>query len=611
MRLMQDLVGDILSGRYRLISRIAGGGMGDVYRGHDLLLDRTVAVKVLEPSLAIDPELVARFREEARAAARLTHPNVVAVHDWGSHEGTYYMVMELVSGTDLRDLLVARGSLEPAQAVEIMISVCEALAAAHRTGLVHRDVKPENILIAQDGKVKVADFGIAIVADTERALPGSGMLGTLRYLSPEQAQGKSASAASDLWAAGCVLGELLTGRPPLQGSGSELLRRRATETPRPPSATSPAVPSDLDDIVLQACALDPSHRFVDASDMSVALRRVAVRSLPDAPPVASLLDDLTGEIGLADMEPTGFLASRSARRERRAAGRRVGRRLAAVVIAAAILAGGAKAATLILPQDVAVPSLVNLTLRAAERRAAEYDLEVDVTGRVKDKEVPVGQIVSQSPADGVIREGSDIEVILSAGPPAVRVPSVAGLDRKRAAARLEGRGFELGEIERTFSLEDEGTVIEHHPAAGKLPWGSPVDLVISKGPRPIEVPAVAGLRPKAAAAALEGAGFTTVVVDAYSDDVPSGEVISTMPGAGEIAPEGSEIQIVVSLGPEFEKVKMPDMRGMSVADATAKLERLGLRVYVQESCDGTTVVETDPLAGTIIRENDRVALFVC
>ena len=187
-------MGATFSARYHLVSRLAGGGMGEVYRAHDLLLDRPVAVKVLQPSLATDPLLVERFKAEARAAARLSHPNVVAVYDWGQEdENTYYMVMEYVSGSDLRDLLVARGSLSAAQAVEIMAHVCDALAESHEQGLVHRDIKPENVLIARDGKIKVADFGIAVVADADRSMPGGGIPGTLRYLSPEQARGQEAT----------------------------------------------------------------------------------------------------------------------------------------------------------------------------------------------------------------------------------------------------------------------------------------------------------------------------------------------------------------------------------------------------------------------------------
>src|SRR5918992_2841729 len=195
---MGDLVGEALSHRYRLVARVAGGGMGEVYRGHDLLLDRTVAVKVLQPSLAADPDLVHRFKEEARSAARLSHPNIVAVHDWGAEDDkTYYMVMEYVSGTDLRDLLVSRGSLEPVQSATIMASVCDALYVAHSRGLVHRDVKPENILVARDGTVKVADFGIAAMIDADRTAPGGTIPGTLRYLSPEQARGEEATSSAD------------------------------------------------------------------------------------------------------------------------------------------------------------------------------------------------------------------------------------------------------------------------------------------------------------------------------------------------------------------------------------------------------------------------------
>src|SRR5918992_4526697 len=366
MKLMRDLVGATLSERYRLVARIAGGGMGEIYRGHDLLLDRAVAVKLLQPSLAEDPDVVDRFRAEARAAARLSHPNVVAVHDWGAEDDlTYYMVMEYVPGSDLRDLLVSRGCLEPLQAAEVVASICDALAAAHACGLVHRDVKPENVLIARGGEVKVADFGIAVVADMERTIPGGLVPGTLRYLAPEQADGHPASEASDLWAAGAVLAELVTGQPPQQGGGVEFLRRRASEPPVRPSSVDPRVPPGIDDIVLRACALDPRDRFRSAAEMGNALRRVAVRSLPDAPSLHSLVDDITGVIDLRDPHPT--------RTERR---RRKGwrRRLKIVALACAVLAvlagGAATAAELILAEPVAVPDVVGSS-RVAARRAVE------------------------------------------------------------------------------------------------------------------------------------------------------------------------------------------------------------------------------------------------
>jgi eukaryotic-like serine/threonine-protein kinase len=315
VKVIRDLVGEVFSGRYRIISRLAGGGMGEVYRGHDLLLDRPVAVKVLEQSLASDPQLVERFKEEARAAARLTDPRVVADDDWGAEDdSTYFMVMEYVSGIDLRDLLVTCGSLAPAQAIEIVSCVCDALTSAHARGLVHRDIKPENILVARNGDVKVADFGIAVIAGNDLSNPSGAIPGTLRYLSPEQAAGHPATEASDLWGAGAVLYETLTGVPPLMGAGPELLRRRATEPPRLPSEQDSRIPAELDDVVARACAIHPEDRFGSASEMSEALRS-ARRAVDDAPPVGSLLDDATGEVLLPDIDPTSFLTG--PRRERR------------------------------------------------------------------------------------------------------------------------------------------------------------------------------------------------------------------------------------------------------------------------------------------------------
>ena len=304
---MRDLAGECLSDRYRVIKRLAGGGMGDVYRGHDLLLDRPVAVKVLQSNLAADPEHLERFKAEARSAARFSHPCVVAVYDWGSEgEDTYYMVMEYVSGSDLRDLLVRRAEIDRGVVLEIMAEVCDALEAAHSVGLVHRDIKPENILIARDGKVKVADFGIAIVADADRSASRT-ILGTLRYLSPEQAQGHEATRHSDIWAAGAVLSELLTGRPPPHGSGAEALQLRARQTPTRPSDLDPTIPPEIDDIVMRACALEPEDRFANAAEMGDAIRAVNVEAWGrKAPVVGAMFKDVTGEVRPADMEPTSF-----------------------------------------------------------------------------------------------------------------------------------------------------------------------------------------------------------------------------------------------------------------------------------------------------------------
>ena len=612
MRVMGDLVGEVLSHRYRLVARIAGGGMGEVYRGHDLLLDRTVAVKVLQPSLAADPDLVQRFKAEARAAARLSHPNIVAVHDWGAeNEHTYYMVMEYVSGSDLRDLLVSRGSIDPAQAAAIMASVCEALYVAHSHGLIHRDVKPENILLARDGTVKVADFGIAAMVDADRTAPGGTIPGTLRYLSPEQARGEEATSSADIWAAGAVLCELLTGTPPGSGNGVDLIRRRATEGIQRPSSVRADVPSELDDIVMKACALETADRYVSADLMARDLRASA-GDVPEALPVDMLLDHVTGEVRLPDMEPTTFVSGRSRRkllRKRRIRAKLV---IAIPLVLLLLLGGSAAARWLFAPEVVAVPNLEGKAKNAAMEIVRERGLKLEIVGTERTGEVRPGQIVEQTPDDGRLEEGSTIKVVLSAGYPRLPVPDLVGLSLKAAETRLGVHKLEAGDVEYRYSLKPQGSIISQDPATGSLEWYRTVNLVVSKGPEPVPVPDVTKDPVGAAVKALEDAGFAPVTVDAFSEVVPEGHVISTDPTGGQVVGKGSEVRIYVSIGPEFKEVKVPDLRGEPVSAAQSKLSSLGLRYRVIQSCaGGSTVVETDPIAGTTVRENDRVALFVC
>jgi beta-lactam-binding protein with PASTA domain len=612
MRLMRDLIGETLSNRYMLRARVAGGGMGEVYRAHDVLLDRTVAVKILQPSLATDPELVGRFKAEARAAARLTHPNVVSVHDWGSEdESTYYMVMEYVAGTDLRDLLCTHGSLQPAQAAEMIAHVCHALDAAHRGGLVHRDIKPENILIAKDGTVKVADFGIAVVADVDRTSPGGAIPGTLRYLSPEQAAGHDATPASDIWAAGAVLSEALTGRPPLLGSGSDLLRRRATETPIPPSRHADDIPKELDTVVMRSCAVEPRDRYTSAMEMAADLRRVSVRSVADAPSIGSLLIDLTGEVDIPGAQPTTMMSRKQARKSRR---RHRVARLGLMLILILLLAfGGYRAgAALFGPQEIRVPSLIGMQSGQAESRAKELGLIVEISDRIKHARAPAGEVLGQVPSGGVVEEGATVTLYLSAGLPSHRVPSVIAFDFVKAEEMLKASGLRLGEVTRRFSGKAKGTVVAQRPEGGRLEWGSEVHLVVSKGPKPVEIPNVVGVQLDDARRDLEKLGFFVTLKDVFDEKVDPGKVIMTNPPPGDTILKGSEILLTVSKGPKLRSMRMPDVRGKTVKAATAQLEKLGLVVEVQDACDGGQIVaETDPQAGVKVTEGDTVALFAC
>ena len=615
MRLARDLVGATFSDRYRLIARISGGGMGEVYRGHDMLLDRYVAVKILQPTLASNPEFVDRFKQEARAAARLLHPNVVAVYDYGSEdERTNYIVMEYVAGTDLRDLLVGRGALQPSQAAEVISAVCDALAAAHEVELVHRDVKPENVLISRNGTVKVADFGIAVVSDAERTAPGGGVPGTLRYLSPEQAAGLPATAASDIWAAGALLSECLTGIPPSQGSGPDLMERRAREDPIAPSEFNPEVNSDLDAIVMQACALEPLDRYPSATAMAEDIRRAAARSLPDAPPVTELLHELTNDIRLPDSSPTSFTSGRRVPKHRKRRFKGALRLVVALCVVGLIGFGGVVGArALLAPAIIDVPSVVQYNRDEAAERLRRLGLRVDFEFK-KDKFEADGEVLDQKPLSGRLEEGSIVLLVVSSGPPKVKLPQLIGLTVEDAAEVL-GRdryGMQIDTQMREFSLEDEGTIIATRPQRGRVAWGSTIDITVSKGPRELEVPDVAGMQQAKGVAKLKDAGLTPVVVETYSDDVPEGRIAATDPESAALVSEASEIEVYVSIGPEYEKLRLPDVRGLQVGDARGQLESLGLRVRVVQSCDGGSVVnETEPISGTVVRENDLIALFVC
>ena len=615
MRVMRDLAGVCLSDRYRVIKRLAGGGMGEVYRGHDLLLDRPVAVKVLQSNLAADPEHLERFKAEARSAARFSHPCVVAVYDWGSEDDdTYYMVMEYVSGSDLRDLLGRRAEIEQGVVLEIMAEVCDALEAAHSVGLVHRDIKPENILIARDGKVKVADFGIAIVADADRTASQT-ILGTLRYLSPEQAQGHEATRHSDIWAAGAVLSELLTGRPPPHGSGAEALQMRARLTPTPPSDFDPTIPPEIDDIVMRACALEPEHRFANAAEMGEAIRAMNVEAWGrKAPVVGAMFEDVTGEVRPVDMEPTSFDPKSKKARVRRLERVRARRRTIVIGALVAMLLAFGAARAITAPNRVDVPTLEGMSRTRAAAMLDDLDLDLTVQRRQQSRTVEAGDIISQRPAGGtLLLEGKSVSVVLSSGPPKVTVPDLTGMTRSQLEVRLKASGLRLGQTSTEFSLEPEGTVVSQKPEGRRIRWGSTVSVVFSKGPQSLEVPQVLGLKYPAAAKALKQAGFSAVRVDSYSNDVAEGLVASVEPGAGQTIPEGSEVEVYVSIGPEFAKLTMPDVRNLPLEDATARLESKGLRIDVVQSCggNGTMVVDTDPVAGVSVRENDVVALFVC
>jgi eukaryotic-like serine/threonine-protein kinase len=608
MKLMTDLVGRTLGGRYRLDARRAAGASGDAYAAEDVLLQRSVIVKVAE-GRGLGDDSAAPWRMVAQAAARLSHPNVVRVHDWGIEEDLVYLVTEPTDGTDARDLLVAKGSIEPLQAAEIIACVCDALVASHSLGLIHHDIRPENILITAAGEVKVADFGVAPVARELRS-SSSGMSSGQRYMAPEEAAGYPPTASSDIWAAGAVLAEMLTGKPPQQGSGSELLVRRASENPVAPSLIEPRVPKELDDIVLRACAIDPADRFADASDMAHALRRASVRSLPDAPEMEELIDEVTGEIYLPDVQRRKDVRKHKPAHKKKS-GVRIWRLAVLMFLLGALLTGGVLGfKSFLAPDMVEVPGISGMTLADARTRALDFDLLV--SSREYNDTIPRGGVIAQTPESGTAEEGSNISVVLSLGPPPVQVPEVEGFPTAKARSEIEGLGLVVGKTLHRYAPVPPGKIVKQLPANGKLDVGSEVHLVVSKGPRPVDLPAIAGAPAADATDALSEAGLRAKVLEVYSEDARQGIVVYTEPVAGTTVSRGEAIEVYVSAGPRFEDVTVPDVRNLAPGRATARLESAGLTAEVVRSCGGgDLVVDTAPVAGSTLQENDSVTLFVC
>jgi serine/threonine-protein kinase len=366
----------------------------------------------------------------------------------------------------------------------------------------------------------------------------------------------------------------------------------------------------MDDIVLRACAVDPAQRFATAGEMAHALRRASWRSLPDAPSLGSLLSEVTNEIRLSDLEPTSF-EGRTARKRRKP---KLARIVALLLVLAALAFGATKAVGAFLaPQQVDVPALKGIPLDEATERASEYDLSVEVAKKRSHLKIAEGSVISQKPEGGTLEEGSTVEVVVSKGLPMISVPDIVGMDKQKAEKAIRSTKLKIGSVAQRFDAEAAGTVVAQDPLDGRLEWGSKVSFVVSKGPRPVQVPDVVGLVGRKAENALDAAGFEAEVTEQYSDDVEAGLVIGMTPTAGADALPGSEVTIAVSIGPEFESFKMPDVRTMSADAARARLEGMGLNVrsLKVDGCTGSTVQDSDPLPGTTVKESDSVTIYVC
>jgi serine/threonine-protein kinase len=601
-----------LDGRYHVLERIAAGGMGEVFRAHDAVLAREVAVKVLHRSLSGDQGFVERFRREARAAATLNHPNIVAVYDWGAVDGVYYMVMEYVQGRALRDILNTIGRLAPSQAADVVRQTLLALEHAHSKGIVHRDLKPENILVTADGTVKLTDLGLARAFADARSTRAGAVTGTVQYLSPEQIRGEPADPRSDLYALGIVTFELLTGRLPFTGeTPMAIAYKHLSDRVPPPSRFAPDITADLDGFVASATDPDREMRPESARAMLQDLGSI-IDDLPRSRPLASLVGDMPEVV------------QRETRREAQPATvteviprversrRRRWRRWASLFTLLAMAAGAVWGVwTYVIPRTHALPSVSGSTVGEAMDLLAGLGYTVQLEEGRYHATLPAGSVIAMDPVAGTeLEEGQTVVLLPSLGPPPIRVPSVVEDPYAVAAEALFTAGFEVS-VERVFHPTiPEGTVIKQDPDGGKAQQGSTVNLVVSKGHSPVKVPPVVGKPKEKAEAALRSAGFSVVLRTAFSDDVDRDLVISVEPEPGERADYGAAVTITVSLGPEDFPV--PNFVGMSEAEAEAVAASHGLElafVYLPNTPQ-TIVYTQSPAAGVTVSYGDTVTLYI-
>ena len=618
MATQDTLSGTLFAGRYRISNKLGGGGMADVYLAEDQELGRRVAIKMLHGRYANDEQFVERFRREATHAAGLSHPNIVSIFDRGEADGSYYIVMEYVEGRTLKELIRSRGPCPVPVAIAYTRQILAGLRYAHRNGVIHRDIKPHNVIVDPEGVIKVTDFGIARAGVSQMTEEGA-IIGTAQYLSPEQARGAPVDQTSDLYSAGIVLFELLTGEVPFTGdSPVEIAMKHLAEVPPTPSELRPDVPDDLDLVVVRALAKEPADRYQSAAAMDADLETVARGGRVAAETADAATMVLSGERA-AEATAVTQVARRGPppQYEPPSRSRPIWPWLLGVGALLALLAGGwflydSIQSQLKDAETVAVPYVVGLQQAQAVNLITEKGL-VPRVRLVSNSDVEEGVVFAQNPTEGTRVDSETVILIdISSGKPEVTIPSVVGQSVEDAVAELTQAGLNAQVVE-VNSDKDEGTVTAQSPSAGTVVVeGTQVRINVSRGPKPLSVPNVIGLPYDQAAAELKRVGFGVARVDVDSD-LAAGIVTDQDPSGGSESSKGSTVTLSVSRGPVTSAV--PDVTTQDVAIAQTTLEAAGFRTRVvledtdDPNFDGI-VISQDPVGGTQAKPNSLITLFV-
>ena len=643
---MSDLTGELIDGRYQLIRHMASGGMATIYEGLDTRLDRKVAVKVMHPHLAQDEQFVERFIREAKASAALSHPNIVSVQDQGwNQNGTpaVFLVMELVEGHTLREYLNEQGALSVASGIQFLLPVLSALSAAHKLGIVHRDIKPDNILISKEGRIKIADFGLAKgpLLGTTMTAESSIVLGSVSYLSPEQVQRGIADARSDVYSAAITAFEIFTGEKPYAGEEPIQIAYMHVNERVPLMSTKRAgIPPELDQLIYRATNSDPDARPRDGSEFHQSLTLIAQALDPNQKQLSLELD-----IPIAPMRPASKKPNRRERariekeetvalnkrentkensktenkensaqiRKRKKISKRV-RRNRYIAAGLAIALGIFGWYALVGPgSKVVVPSIVGATQEEALGALSPLGLTLVISEKRFDEEISEGQISESDPAGGgKVDAGGQVKAIISKGAERYLIPSLVGLTPEAAVNLLAKSPIKVGDLTEVFSDQaPKGFVISSSPAAGeKVKRDAVVDLLISKGIETIDVTSYVGKSADQALNELTEGGFDVSTVDQFSESVLAGAVITQVPSGGAPLAKGTKITLTVSKGSQY--VFIPNVFSLTEAKARAALSDLELKVVVKKIGvkKVKSVTNISPKVGTKVKRGSTVTITV-